>query len=194
LSGGLFAALVVVLLGYLAYSSPLPVDVAGKTTALPRAAPALQPCVMDRSGTLRGRVFGSLELDVDLQGSALACDGGPRPEGKGLRLFFAGAPGAGPGGIVLVIGIDGTLDSLKGKERPASITLNDESSHRFFHADAGRCFTRVNDVAPLPGAPGRKFRIDGVAWCVGALPSVVDEASVTLGDFSYSGRVSLDAE
>jgi hypothetical protein len=186
------AAVVIVLLGYFTVSSPLPRRTgAGSQPAL-AASPVPPPCVMDQPGMLRGQVFGSLSLDMDWQGTGLLCDGRSRPGDKGLRLFFAGRPAGGTGAVVIVLGIDGGIDSLKGSERPAGITLNDENSHRFFHAQAGRCFTRVSGLTPLPGPPGRHFRIDGVAWCVGALPSVSDEASITLGDLRYSGRLSLD--
>jgi hypothetical protein len=147
---------------------------------------------MDQPGMLRGRVFGSLSLAMDWQGPELACDGSSRPGDTGLRLFFTGRAEGSPAAVVVVLGIDGGVASLKGSERPVAITLNDEASHRFFHAEAGRCFTRVSEVTALPGTPGRLFRINGVAWCVGALPSVSDDASITLGDLRYSGRLSLD--
>jgi hypothetical protein len=194
LTAGLVAASVVVLLGYFTFRTPAPVPTPAAGGAVLTAPPALAPCLMDQPGLLRGQVFGSLSLAMDWQGPALACAGGPRPGNKGLRLFFAGKPAGTGSEVVLVLGIDGDLESLAGSERAAGITLNDEGTHRFFHADAGRCFTRVSSVTPLAGPPGRNFRIDGVAWCVGALPSVSDEASITLGDLRYSGRLSVDAD
>lgn len=196
LSPGLLAAVVVALLGYLAVRTPEPARLSAGITAAPATAAVLGPCAMDRPGLLHGQIFGSLSLVMDWQGPDLRCAGGPRPANKGLRLYFAGKP---PGGseVVLVLGIDGDIASLAGSERAVGITLNDEGTHRFFHADAGRCFTRVSEVQPLPGQAGqagRNFRIDGVAWCVGALPSVSDNASITLGDLHYSGRLSVDAD
>ena len=192
LGAGLVAAAVVVLLGALAFRTPEPARprATGATTLPAAAVPGA--CVMDKPGRLHGQIFGALSFVMDWQGPALGCDGAPRPANDGLRLYFAGKP-AGGSELVLVLGIEGDIDSLAGSERAVGITVNDESTHRFFHADAGRCFTRVSEVTPLPGAPDRSFRIDGVAWCVGALPSVSDDASITLGDLHYSGRLSMDA-
>jgi hypothetical protein len=193
LSGGLAAAAVIVLLAYLTFSVRPPEHLANGSAPALAQPPALAECVMDRPGFLLGQVFGSIDLRIDLQGPRLTCNGAPRPTDKGLRLFFAGRPTAGAGEVVFVLGIDGGIESLQGNERPAAITFNDESTHRFFHADAGRCFTKVSDVAVLTGPPARTFRIDGVAWCAGALPSVSDESDITLGDIHYSGRFSLDS-
>lgn len=193
LGAGMVAAVIVVLLGYFAFQTRAPVRSTASGAAVLPAARVLAPCVMDRPGLLRGQVFGSLSLVMDWQGPDLGCDGGPRPMNDGVRLYFAGKA-AGGSEVVVVLGIQGDLDSLAGSERAVGITLNDEGTHRFFHADAGRCFTRVGELRPLPGPPDRNFRIDGVAWCVGALPSVSDDASITLGDLHYSGRLSVSAD
>ena len=53
----------------------------------------------------------------------------------------------------------------------------------------------IASVARLPGARGRPAgtRIDGLAYCVGALASVGDRASLTLGELQFAGWVAADA-
>lgn len=176
-------------LGYVALSQDPPPPAVQRTAAALGPPPAIEPCVMDRDGYWRGRVFGSEELDIDWRGNALTCAGNARPDGKGLRLFFAGLTGEGTDRLVLVLGIEAGIDGLAGRELPVSLTLIDEASSQFFHA-ADRCFTFVRDVAPL--AVAGSYRVEGDLYCAGAVPALSGTGSVTLGDIAYAGRITLD--
>lgn len=175
-------------LGYLALSQRLPPPAEPGSDNL-GAPPALGPCVMDRDGYWKGRLFGAAVIDVDWSGSALACDGHARPKGGGLRLFFAGPPDANADRLRLVLGIAADIGDLAGREHAASVTLIDEASSQFFHSLADRCFTRIRDVAPLAG--DGVYRVEGDLYCAGAIASVSGENSVTLGDTAYAGRLTL---
>lgn len=178
-------------LGYLALSQrlPAPAPVAGSIGD----PPALAPCVMDRDGYWQGQLVGNDTLDLDWRGAALACAGNERPNGRGLRLFFAGEPAPGGDRLLLVLGLDSSLDALAGREHAVSLTLVDEASSQFFHSPRDRCFTRVGEVTPLDGSPG-EYRVDGELYCVGAVAALSGEAAVTIGDTRYSGRLSLGEE
>jgi hypothetical protein len=173
-------------LGYLAISQ----GPAARATA---TGTGLDNCRMDRDGYWKGRIFGSSTFDFDWRGDALACAGNARPDGRGLRLFLAGRPGAGPDRLMLVLGISTGIAELAAAEYPASVTLVDESSSHFFHGPSERCFTRIREVVPLAGAP-RSWRIEGDLYCAGAIASVTGEFSVTLGDMAFAGRLTLDDE
>ena len=176
-------------LGYLALSQKLPApppELAGSVQ------PRLRDCVMDRAGYWRGQIFGTTALQVDWQGSRLACAGNSRPDGQGLRLFFAGHPAGTADRLLLVIGIPADISRAAGREHEASVTLIDETSSLIFHSDAGRCFTQVNEVSRLVGE-NDAYRVDGELYCVGAIAAVGTEGSVTLGDTRYSGRLVLEA-
>lgn len=179
-------------LGYVALSQTLPAPPAKPRNESLGAPPALAPCVMERDGFWRGRIFGTAGLDVDWSGAALSCAGNARPDGSGLRLFFAGQPGAGGDRLVLVIGIPAGIDDLAGHEHPVSVTLIDEASSQFFHSPGDRCFTRVRDVAPLTDKGS--YRVEGDLYCAGAIAAVTGSNSVTLGDMSYAGRLSLEEQ
>lgn len=168
--------------------------------ALMQAAPPLpaaeQACAPGAGGLFRGRFFGALSLAADWSGPGLACDGMQRPAGDGVRLYFAGGrPGGGQ--VAVVIGLDGRLEDLAGAERPANVTVIDERNGRFFSsAGPGRCWASIASVTPVAPQPGRPAgsRITGVAYCVGALPSVGDRSSLTLGDLQFSGWVAVNNE
>jgi hypothetical protein len=156
------------------------------------APPVLVPCDGAAAGYWRGRVIGSGSLDFDWRGARLDCAGNARPGGKGLRLFLAGRPGAGTDRLVLVLGLAAGVGELAGREHPVSLTLIDEQSSQFFHSPGDRCFTRIGRVEPL-GADG-EYRVEGEVYCAGAIAAVAGEATVTLGDMAYAGRLSLGAE
>jgi len=188
---GFVGATLVLLLGTLALIQPLP---PGDPQGEGAAATANKPCALQPEGFLRGRFFGALNFTADWSGGNLYCDGMERPGGDGVRLFFARAQ---PGGerVSVLVGIDGRPADLVGKERPANVTVIDEQAGRFFSSGGpGRCWATIASVAALPraGTVPAGYRIDGLVYCVGALPSVGDRTSLTLGELQFAGRVSAD--
>lgn len=177
-------------LGWLALAQRAPpVAAAGASLGAP---PVLAPCDGDHAGYWRGRVTGSETLEFDWRGDRLACAGNARPGGRGLRIFLAGRPGAGPDRLVLVLGIATGVGELAGREHPVSLTLIDEQSSRFFHSPGDRCFARIGRVDAL--APAGEYRVEGELYCAGAVAAVTGDAAVTLGDMDFAGRLSLGAE
>jgi hypothetical protein len=186
---GLVAALG---LGYLALSQQLPAPAARPLKSF-SAPPMLAPCTMDRGGYLTGRIFAATAVDIDWSGNALTCAGNARPDGQGLRLFFAGRLGAGDDRLVLVLGIAAGVADLPGREHPVSLTLIDEASSQFFHSQPDRCFTHIREVTPLDGTRA-DFRVEGDLYCAGAIASVTGSNSVTLGDIAFAGRLTLEGD
>lgn len=157
-------------------------------------AAARQACALGPAGRLEGRFFGALDLEADWSGAALACDGMEKPGGNGLRLYFAGN---GPAGtrVAVLVSVAGATATLGPGERPANITVIDEGTGRFFSsAGQDRCFVDIAAVRPVPAGGGRPagHRVEGLAYCVGALPSVGDRASLTLGELRFAGWAGRD--
>jgi hypothetical protein len=188
---GVTGMAVVVWLGFLFFSQPI----AGPSpAALANAGgPAtLPPCLMDKPGYLNGTIFGSISLAIDWRGAVLACDGDARPGDNGLRLFFAGRPEGGPDRIVLLLGIEARAEEFAAREYPVRVTLLDETGDVIYHSGPDRCWTKVTELSPLHDVAARSFRVDGALYCLGAIPSLSDQSSITLGDITYSGRLRLD--
>ncbi|MDP2325509.1 MAG: hypothetical protein Q8N51_15985 [Gammaproteobacteria bacterium] len=192
-SAGLLGATGVLLTGLLAFQLSLP-PVA--PTVAPATAGGDGPCTLRPPGYLRGRFFGAVNLTANWSGKNLLCDGMPKPGGEGVRLFFAGEQPGG-GRLSVLIAIDGRPDGLAGAERPANVTVIDERAGRFFGTSGkGRCWTSIGSVTAL--ARSRDYpaghRIEGMLYCLGALPSLGDRASLTLGDLHFAGRISADED
>ena len=143
---------------------------------------------------LSGTLYGALDRAIEWRGTDMRCEGGPRPDGDGMRLVFT-APGDGEGNedgdrLVFVIGISGALEGLTDVERVANVTVIDASSGRFFSSGRQeRCWTTVTSVSEDNG----HTQIGGELYCAGSLPSMSDGSSISLGDFRYSGRLIFDA-
>lgn len=128
---------------------------------------------------------------ADWSGSELACDGTERQAEGGFRLYFSGR-GRGAGRVTVLVGLPGGDPGPAIGEQAANVTVIDEQSARFFNSGGpGRCFADVAAVTPTAPGPGlpRGRRVDGVVYCVGALPSVGDRASLTLGELRFSGWI-----
>ena len=168
----------------------------------PPPAPAsgvARPCPLGGAGAFRGRFHGDLDFTADWSGSELACDGRARPDEGGFRLYFSGpgrgvgqGAGQGAGQVTVLVGLPGGDAGPATGEQPANVTVIDEQTARFFNSGGpGRCFADVAAVTPVLPAPGlpRGQRVDGIVYCVDALPSVGDRASLTLGDLRFSGWI-----
>ncbi len=185
----LAALAAVAAIGLLATRVPLDDDGAGMPGAT-LAAAQFDLCRAVDDGYLSGHLYGALDRAIEWRGTDMTCEGGPRPNGEGLRLVFAAPADDSRPRLVFVIGVAGTVGDLSGSERLANITLIDEASGRFFSSGGQeRCWTTVESVE----YDGGQVRIGGEVYCQGSLPSLSDGSSVTLRDFRYSGGLVLDA-
>lgn len=187
---GLLGAAGVLVTGALALTQSLP----PKPQIKAAAGAVRQPCALYPDGFFRGHFFGALDLAADWTGTGLTCDGMQRPDGQGVRLYFAGDRPDGAR-IGVLIGLEGRQEDLMGAEKPANLTIIDERDGRFFStAGQDRCWASIAAVAPVASSSGHPagYRVDGLVYCVGALPSVGDRASLTLGDLHFAGWVAAD--
>jgi len=168
----------------------LPTTVApGVPVQPPTATAPGNGCLMDQEGYLNGRVYGAIERRIEWHGPSLDCGGMLRPGHTGIRLFFSTMKA----GLRLVVGIDGEPGELAGGEHPANVTIIEEPAGRFFStAGQQRCWARIDSTAGYGGRDHRQLRVTGRLYCAGALPSLGDAASVTLGDFEFSGHLALE--
>jgi len=161
----------------------------GANTLAPHS---LELCSREGDGRLSGRLYGTVDLDIDWHGANMNCEGMLRPDGNGIRLLFASRQGR-EARLVFVIGVEGKIDDLAGKERVANVTIIDETDGRFFSTGGNdRCWTTVHNVESIFGEPWPAYQIDGDLYCAGGLPSLSDRGSITLDDFRFSGRLALN--
>ncbi|MDP6436452.1 MAG: hypothetical protein QF790_04695 [Gammaproteobacteria bacterium] len=186
----LAALLLTGMIGWLTFSLQLP-DTGG-TDLAPRE---MEQCVMDRSGFLRGELYGAVRQTLDWQGEAMACDGMPRPEGKGIRLAFREKSDPDNPGLMFVVGIEDAVPGEDTVDLPANVTLNDQPGGRFFGTQGEQsCWVTLTEQVRLKGTIEEVWRFDGLLYCASALPAAAGSGSVTLGELEFSGQYRAVAD
>jgi len=152
-------------------------------------APRLMaPCVMDQDGYLHGQLYGAIERPLDWNGSAMLCDGMPRPEGRGIRLVFAEQANPDLQGLVIVIGLADALLGESSGELTANVTVIDQQQQQLYSTQEDpRCWVRLTHQQRLHGTNSETWRLDGELYCASALAALTGPASLTLGDLEFSG-------
>jgi hypothetical protein len=146
-------------------------------------------------GVLTAEVFGAIETSIDWREGDLECEGMPRPHGRGARLRFAGT-GTSNGETVdlaFIIALPDLQKGRGGRELPASVTLIEENSGKFFSTpQQSACWADIEHQDPLEDddANDPEYRIKGLLYCVSPLAEVNGSRSVTFTDLSFAGRLN----
>ena len=202
-TASILAALVAVPASPLAAGVPPPnLAAATPTSRSPAAAGAalapLVPATLCLAGTgrgyLRARLRGALDLDVTWDGADLQCEGGPRPDGLGLRVTLAGEPRGGGGRrLRFVFGIDDVPEGASVRARPTNVTLIFEGEQRLFATRGDdKCTTdelRQERIGALGGAR-RSWRVVARGFCVAPATTLAGDARLLLTSFDFAAEVT----
>ena len=156
--------------------------------------PAMR-CLPGHDGFITMRLRGSIEREVRWTEPALECTGMARPDGKGLRVRFAGAIDGGELAIVFAapnLGIGRSARSV-----PVNVTLLDGVGERIYGTQGeSRCeFDTVEQQLIEDGAlPGRSYRISARGFCVAPARGMDGDGAVLLTRFDFAGIVNAEAQ
>src|SRR5256714_4335113 len=144
--------------GGLASALPGSASIAAASPAQAVPAPAAKGCLPGGNGYLRARIRGALNLDIDWHDAEIECDGGPRPDGSGLRVSFAGPRHADGRRLRLVFGVGAVHEGRAGRALPTNLTVIFAAEERVF-ATRGEDHCTVDELRQerLRG-PGRTPR------------------------------------
>jgi len=185
---------------------------AGATAAAPQSAAAANPlaglpaagaqnlhgCLASGDGYLRARIRGALVLDVSLRNSELECDGGPRPDGSGIRVSFAGPARSDGRRLRMVFGVARATEGNLGRELPTNLTVIFEGEQRMF-ATRGDDKCTVDEfkqerVGAL-GGPMRNYRVIARGFCITPVKALNSEERILVNSFDFAGNITFeDAE
>jgi uncharacterized membrane protein (UPF0127 family) len=156
---------------------------------LPAAA---DRCLPGDAGYLSMRLRGSIEAEIHWREPELDCNGMPRPDGRGLRLHFAGKRDGGDLSVVFAAPELGMGVSAKGV--PVNVTLLDGAGERIYGTQGdSRCFfDDVRQRALLDAAlPPRSYRVDARGFCTVPARAVDGDGAVLLTRFDFAGLVTF---
>jgi hypothetical protein len=106
---------------------------AAATPQLAKPIPTVDAgCVADGSGSLRARLRGAHNADLNWRNADMRCESGARPDGKGLRLVVSGPLQASGRSLRLVFGLSDVKVGVNAKARPTNLTVIFEGERRLF--------------------------------------------------------------
>jgi hypothetical protein len=162
----------------------------------PAPAPA-RGCLPTGNGYLRARIRGALNLDINWHNADLECDGGPRPDGNGVRVSFAGPPHADGRRLRMVFGVGAVHEGGTGRELPTNLTVIFEGEQRLFATrDGDHCTVdelRQERVGAL-GGPKRAWRIVARGFCISPVRTLDSAADILVSRFDFAGNAVFEDE
>jgi hypothetical protein len=139
---------------------------------------------------LEGNIVGAINASLAWTPDGLACAGGPRPDGEGIRLSFARSPDDGPG-LTVIIALPTLERRATGKDLNANVTIILEGEARFFSTqNRETCWAAVSGNENV-GA--ERYSVEGEVYCIGALAEVNGDASVTIDGLNFRSRVDWES-
>ncbi len=152
-------------------------------------------CLPTGNGYLRARIRGALNLDIDWGNAEIECDGGPRPDGSGVRVSFAGPPHGDGRRTRLVFGVGSVHEGRAGHDLPTNLTVIFEGEERLFATrGADRCTVdelRQERVGAL-GGPKRSWRIIARGFCIAPASTLNSDARILVSRFDFAGNAVFD--
>jgi hypothetical protein len=159
------------------------------------AAKSMHGCLASGDGYLRARIRGALKLDVSLHNAELECDGGPRPDGSGIRVSFAGPERSDGRRLRMVFGVAKAAEGVKGRELPTNLTVIFEGEQRMFATRGDdKCtvdeFTQEREGAL--GGPMRTYRVIARGFCIAPVKALNSEQTILVDSFDFAGNVTFE--
>ena len=201
-----------IVLGALCVPAALP-DGAIANTLAPATAPGAHPaspaalvatgtaaahgCLPTGDGYLRARIRGALNLDIDWRNAEIECDGGPRPDGSGVRVSFAGPAHSDGRRLRLVFGVGSVHEGVGGHDLPTNLTVIFEGEQRLF-ATRGEDHCTVDDLRQervgALGGPKRAWRVIGRGFCISPASTLSSDARILVDRFDFAGSAVFEDE
>jgi hypothetical protein len=169
---------------------------ANALSGLPAAgAKSLHGCLASGDGYLRARIRGALKLDVSLVNAELECDGGPRPDGSGIRVSFAGPARSDGRRLRMVFGVAKATEGVKGRELPTNLTVIFEGEQWMF-ATRGDDKCTVDEFSQEPvgalGGPLRSYRVIAHGFCIAPVKALNSEQTILVNSFDFTGSITFE--
>lgn len=156
---------------------------------------ATHGCLPAGNGYLRARIRGAMNLDIDWHNAEIECDGGPRADGSGLRMSFAGPRHADGRRLRLVFGVGSVHEGRPGRALPTNLTVIFEGEERLF-ATRGEDHCTVDELKQerlgALGGPLRSWRIVARGFCTSPASTLNSDARILVTRFDFAGSAVFE--
>jgi hypothetical protein len=142
-------------------------------------------------GFFVAEIYGAISASLDWSGTHLACEGMPRPDGRGARLRFAGSVDERT--IAIIVAMPELTRESAGGEFASNVTLIEEGNGRFYStADLDVCLTQIDAMEALDNE-GNRYSVTGSVYCVSPLVQVNGDSSISVNELSFAGLLDWSA-
>ncbi len=152
-------------------------------------------CLASGNGYLRATIRGAMSLDVNWHNAEMECEGGPRPDGSGVRVAFAGPRHPDGRRLRLVFGVESLQEGHPAHDLPTNLTVIFEGEERLF-ATRGDDHCTVDELQQeRVGALGgtlRAWRIIARGFCVAPASNLTGDARILVSSFDFAGVAQFD--
>jgi hypothetical protein len=155
-----------------------------------QAAGAASGCLPAGNGYLRARIRGALNADINWHNGEVECDGGPRPDGSGIRVSFAGPKRVDGHRLRLVFGVDAAREGRSGRDLPTNLTVIVEGAQRLY-TTRGEDHCTVDSLSqqrlPAPAGKPRRYRVVARGFCVAPASTLNNAEHILVSSFDFAG-------
>ncbi len=152
-------------------------------------------CLAGGNGYLRATIRGATSLDVNWHNAEIECDGGPRPDGSGVRVAFAGPRHPDGRRLRLVFGVEALREGHPARDLPTNLTVIFEGEERVF-ATRGDDHCTVDELhqerVGALGGTQRAWRIVARGFCIAPASSLTGDARILVSKFDFAGIAEFD--
>jgi hypothetical protein len=152
-------------------------------------------CLAGGNGYLRAKIRGAMSLDVNWHNAEMECEGGPRPDGSGIRVAFAGPRHPDGRRLRLVFGVEALQEGHPAHDLPTNLTVILEGEERLF-ATRGDDHCTVDELhqerVGALGGTQRSWRIVARGFCVAPASNLTGDARILVSSFDFAGVAQFD--
>jgi hypothetical protein len=168
-----------------------PASAAPSPAADREPVPARHGCLPGGNGYLRARIRGAVNLDLDWSNAQLECDGGPRPDGSGFRLSFAGVTHGHH--LRIVLGIRSAVDAPSGHTLPTNLTVIFEGEQRVFATRGDdKCTLDRMHQQRITDAQQAAYKVTGRGFCIDPASAISGRERILVSRFDFAGRRAIE--
>jgi hypothetical protein len=172
-----------------------PASTASATPAPSLAGTLPRACTALPDAEFRARLAGGVDRELQWRGAELECEGMARPDGRGVRVVFAGR--AGDERLTFVFGIPRLAEGDSGTGVPVNVTVIRDGRGVYGTQGEDRCTLDSVRQAPLDAvepppreaAEPRRWRIEARGFCLEPARAVAGETNdaILVATFDFVG-------